>query len=48
LTKAGRKGDATPKAAYIAAYSSMNRGSAVDQTAVMSIKDLLYATALIK
>jgi hypothetical protein len=48
LTKAGRKGDATPKAAYIAAYSSMKRGSAVDQTAMMSIQALLYATALIK
>ena len=32
LTKAGRKGDATPKAAYMAAYSSRKRGSAVDRT----------------
>ena len=31
LRKAGRKGEATPKAAYIAAYSSMNRGNAVDR-----------------
>jgi hypothetical protein len=32
LTKAGRKGDATPKAAYMAAYSRRKRGSAVDRT----------------
>src|SRR4029450_4127282 len=32
LTKAGRKGDATPKAAYIAAYRRRKRGSAVDRT----------------
>jgi len=32
LTKAGRKGDATPKAAYMAAYSSRKRGNAVDRT----------------
>jgi hypothetical protein len=35
-TKAGRKGDATPKAAYIAAYSSRKRGSAVDRRACPS------------
>jgi hypothetical protein len=33
LTKAGRKGEAPPKAAYIAAYSSIHRRSAVDRTA---------------
>src|SRR5262249_56551777 len=32
LTKAGRKGDATPKAAYMAAYSRRKRGSVVDRT----------------
>jgi hypothetical protein len=35
-TKAGRKGDATPKAAYIAAYSSRKRGSAIDRRACPS------------
>ena len=47
LTKAGRKGDATPKAAYIAAYSR-NRGSAVDRTGVRSMECSLYATALVR
>ena len=31
LTKAGRKGEATPKAAYMAAYSQRNLVSGVDQ-----------------
>jgi hypothetical protein len=30
LTKAGRKGEATPKAAYIAAYSRLNLLRVVD------------------
>ena len=48
LTKAGRKGDATPKAAYIAAYSSRKRGSAVARTVVRSMECSLYATALLR
>jgi hypothetical protein len=35
-TKAGGMGDATPKAAYLAASSSMNRGSAVDRRSSLS------------